>query len=79
MNNNPIKMLFDLGNTGSDVVKNYIQNGEILSGDEKIDFRINVCYNCKCLDKETSRCSLCGCFMKVKVKLDAAKCPIGKW
>lgn len=26
-----------------------------------------------------SMCSKCGCFMKAKVKLKDASCPIGKW
>jgi hypothetical protein len=40
--------------------------------------RINICRGCEFLKKHT-RCEKCGCFMKIKTKLTAAKCPIGKW
>ena len=40
--------------------------------------RIKTCLGCEHLKKHT-RCDKCGCFMKVKTRLAAAKCPIGKW
>ena len=40
--------------------------------------RIRLCLGCEHLKKHT-RCDKCGCFMKVKTRLAAAKCPIGKW
>jgi len=27
----------------------------------------------------SNRCNQCGCFMKLKTKIKAAQCPIGKW
>jgi hypothetical protein len=41
--------------------------------------RMNICKSCPELIKLTSQCKKCGCFMEIKTKLEAAKCPIGKW
>lgn len=41
--------------------------------------RFSVCSECPDLIKLTSQCKLCGCFMKIKVKLSHAECPAGKW
>ena len=41
--------------------------------------RMSICEACPRLIKATYQCRECGCFMKLKVKLAAATCPIGKW
>lgn len=41
--------------------------------------RLSICKACPELIQVTSQCKKCGCFMSIKTKLDAAKCPIGKW
>jgi hypothetical protein len=38
-----------------------------------------ICEECPRLLKATSQCKECGCFMKLKVKLKEAVCPLGKW
>jgi hypothetical protein len=40
--------------------------------------RWRLCRDCPEL-KAGSVCGKCGCFMKAKVKLSAAVCPIGAW
>jgi len=40
--------------------------------------RWRVCRGCDQLDA-LFRCRECGCFMKAKVKLSQAECPLGKW
>jgi hypothetical protein len=49
--------------------------------DEKktAEMRWEHCLGCTFLTKKTNRCRKCGCFMKMKVKLKQAKCPIGIW
>lgn len=39
--------------------------------------RWRVCRDCDQL--QAGRCQQCGCVMKLKVKLQAATCDIGKW
>ena len=41
--------------------------------------RFNICKECPEFIKITSQCKKCGCFMNIKTKLEAAKCPINKW
>lgn len=43
------------------------------------DARMNICMGCPELINLTKQCKKCGCFMLVKTKLEAAKCPEGKW
>jgi len=47
--------------------------------DEEASKRFSICEECPELIKITKQCKQCGCFMKMKVKLKEAKCPIGKW
>lgn len=44
---------------------------------EEHDERYFICTNCEFL--KNGRCTRCGCFMKIKTKFAAMKCPIGKW
>lgn len=79
MNNNPIKLLFELAGTAADVITELKKNGVLMASQEKEEIRMNTCAECKSFDKASSRCNLCGCFMKIKVRLEASKCPISKW
>ena len=47
--------------------------------DELAISRFDICKGCPELIKLTSQCKKCGCIMRIKTKLEAAKCPIGKW
>jgi hypothetical protein len=41
--------------------------------------RMSICNSCPELIKLTTTCKKCGCFMKLKTRLDGANCPLGKW
>jgi hypothetical protein len=41
--------------------------------------RLNICRGCEFFNSRLEKCKKCGCFMKLKVSLKNAKCPIGKW
>lgn len=41
--------------------------------------RFDICLSCPELIKSTHQCKKCGCFMKLKTKLNDATCPLGKW
>lgn len=49
------------------------------SEQEIIDARLEICKVCEFYRARTNQCRKCGCFMKLKTKLEHAKCPIGKW
>lgn len=79
MENNPVRLLFNLTETAADVLKKAINDGVVIADEQKIEQRINLCYKCSAFDKEQVRCKLCGCFMKTKVRFEASRCPAGKW
>lgn len=41
--------------------------------------RYDICKDCDRLHSVTKTCSECGCFMRLKVTLSDAYCPLGKW
>lgn len=41
--------------------------------------RARICASCEELFKPTFTCKQCLCFMKIKVKIPNAYCPLGKW
>ena len=49
------------------------------SSEEIQTARMSICKACPELIKLTTQCKKCGCVMTAKTKLEAAKCPIGKW
>jgi hypothetical protein len=46
---------------------------------ELAEQRMDMCRACPELIKVTKQCKKCGCVMTAKTRLEAAKCPIGKW
>jgi hypothetical protein len=54
------------------------KNIEKVMGPEQ-EKRFALCLQCPELIKATSQCKKCGCFMKAKVSLPHAECPLGKW
>ena len=49
------------------------------ASEEKSNERYSICQSCPELIKLTKQCKKCGCFMKAKVTLEKATCPLGKW
>ena len=41
--------------------------------------RLAICQGCEFFNSITAGCKKCGCFMKLKTKLENATCPVGKW
>jgi hypothetical protein len=79
MNNNPIKLLFNLGSTAVDVMTEYSRRGLLVADEKKVNMRMELCSGCKMFEKESTRCKLCGCFMNLKIRLVSSTCPVGKW
>ena len=49
------------------------------SPEELHEHRIGICRTCEYFRPKTETCKKCGCFMKLKTRLERASCPIGKW
>jgi hypothetical protein len=41
--------------------------------------RYDICKACDKFTPETSKCSECGCYLKIKVKAATVECPLNKW
>jgi hypothetical protein len=41
--------------------------------------RYEVCKKCEHFNTNYTKCNICGCIMKIKVKISSSKCPIKKW
>jgi membrane protease subunit (stomatin/prohibitin family) len=41
--------------------------------------RLSICFDCDSYNKRRDLCKECGCIMRMKTKLNAAKCPLHKW
>ncbi len=54
-------------------------DGSSRSPEEVVKSRMDICNGCEFYRARTNQCKKCGCFMKLKSKLEHAKCPIGKW
>jgi hypothetical protein len=46
---------------------------------EEAQARYDICKSCPELTGVTKQCKQCLCVMPLKVKLQNAKCPLGKW
>lgn len=69
----------DLAKTTTNIVYQLIKEGKMLADAEKANQRMSICESCEFLKKDFYQCNKCKCFMKIKTKLQAAKCPIDKW
>jgi hypothetical protein len=49
------------------------------SSQKEEDRRMAICEGCEFLKRPAKQCSKCGCFMKLKTKLERGHCPIHKW
>jgi hypothetical protein len=65
----------------SDDVKPWdlINPNEPISSEEISAYRLEICKRCIFYRPTTNQCKKCGCFMKLKTKLENATCPVGKW
>jgi hypothetical protein len=74
-----IQMANNLLHTARDVAKSTMHGNHVMALQDVVDKRWQTCLNCEFFVKDSQRCTKCGCFMVAKTKLEAAKCPIGKW
>ena len=57
----------------------HLLNSSNYVDDQVSSARYEICLACPELIDLTKQCKKCGCLMAVKVKLEGAVCPIGKW
>lgn len=54
-----------------------VKNGKISASQNEVVKRISTCNSCRHLTE--NRCSVCGCFINMKVGMISEKCPLNKW
>ena len=54
-------------------------NGSPRTPEELHLYRLEICKACPFYRAATNQCKKCGCFMKLKTKIEKASCPIKKW
>lgn len=57
--------------------KGWIIDKRLLTDRKTLALREKTCRNCSFMDR--GQCQICECFVDVKVKLRAEKCPLGFW
>ena len=60
------------------IINHAYNNFKYLPND-KIKLRLDICNECEFLDKDSFRCGLCGCYVKIKSGWASEKCPANKW
>lgn len=60
-------------------LENVVSHGILLASPEEMEKRLGICLGCEFFHVEYSRCLKCGCFMNMKTRLQASKCPVDKW
>jgi hypothetical protein len=56
-----------------------VQGNQVKATDEEVAKRQAICNDCEYYAKDSQRCQKCGCFLKIKIKLETEHCPIQKW
>ena len=59
--------------------KSFFKGEKLAASSAIAEKRITICNECPKFMKDSARCSLCGCFLKAKIKIASETCPIGKW
>ena len=57
----------------------WARSGFKMSDEQTASKRLEMCRGCEHLILPQHQCSMCGCMMKNKVKIQDASCPLKKW
>jgi hypothetical protein len=77
--NNSIRLLFEMTQSESDELGEQVKRGKVLADLKKVKLRMEFCGKCKSFDKNLCMCALCGCGIKMKVRLENSSCPVSIW
>ena len=69
----------DISKTATNIIYTLIKEGKVLTEASIANNRMAICESCQFFKKDFYQCDKCKCFMKIKTKIVAAKCPIEKW
>jgi len=72
------KRIVELLEMAVDVLSEAVSGGGVMALKYRIARRLEICRNCDRLE-EDGTCGICTCYMTIKTKFKAAKCPEGRW
>lgn len=75
MNNNFFDLIKNAGEAASEAIK----SGLDVRDKDETEKCLTICSECENLKSDPFRCGICGCYLKLKVKLKAWHCPLNKW
>ena len=76
-NPNLRRRLTNLAVSVANVMAHAMQTGKVRAEKTVVEKRVHICKNCRHL--ESTRCTVCGCYIVAKAGLAAEKCPMGLW
>lgn len=79
LNNHQMPSLIEMAKNFTSTMIDYAKDGFNNVSEGEYNHRLAICESCEFLDKNSFRCSQCGCQMKIKAHLAVAECPIKKW
>lgn len=62
-----------------DVVKDIFTGKLKFASKQVAKTRYTECVNCEVRNPRLNICTICGCFLPAKTKLEKSECPMGKW
>lgn len=74
-----VQIIENFTNSVANNISSVASGNPLKTSSEDASGRLNICKTCEFFDKNSERCSKCGCKMAIKTYLKAEKCPIGKW
>jgi len=74
-----LAMSKNLAYTAGTAIAQAVVNQQVVASESIYNKRLETCNNCEAYDKDQHRCFKCGCYMKAKARMIAAKCPLNKW
>lgn len=73
------QMAFNMTDALVTALSGIASKGVLLADKQTADARADICVRCEFFEPNISRCTKCGCFMKMKVNLSTSTCPEKKW
>ena len=59
----------------------FVKSGFKMVDEEEVERRHNICKSCEHYNAPENRCNVCGCYLKLKQRLESSHCPlpVPKW
>jgi len=65
--------------SAKDVVGGAMAGDGVLVSESVRELRLSICHGCEFFEKQSQRCTQCGCFMNTKSMFKQTYCPVSKW